>query len=331
LSSQDIRIFISDCSGDATKRERVVHLQNTYPFCNVSIRDQRTAFYQDVVALLETTSSYPYVAICADDDYVSLDYLVRSVDVLDQDRAAVCSAGNYLVWLRDGIIRLGSRNSTETSPVTRLQKSFDPERFNTMLFAVFRRSAMAPWLNFYKGHPMIGPFFDFVHYWSLLAQGTVRCHRKGFYLWTGENWDTPDKADRSRARYYNDVGLPDAFAWFHDLHFAVEGLHFFLGEHSPLLDRGVRAACAQTISSRCMARFRRDVDLNREKYLDLLRDSPQSVQAFQSLVQQQDISPTMLIDLFVTVVAAFSKQQSERYAAHIRASLSRAGMYDPYA
>jgi hypothetical protein len=225
LSSHDIRVFISDCSGDATKREHVMRLRDAHPLCDVRIRPQRTPLYRDVVGLLETASSYPYVAICADDDYVSLDYLVHSIDVLEQDRAAVCSSGNYLIWNSNGTIQRASRDSTEHSPLARLQKSFDPNRFDTVFFAVFRRSAMTPWLNFCKGHPMIGPFFDFIHYWSLLAQGTVRCHQKGFYLWTGENWDTTDSNYRSRARYYKDIGLPDVFASFHDLHFAIEGLH----------------------------------------------------------------------------------------------------------
>jgi hypothetical protein len=133
LSSQNIRVFISDSSGDATKRDHLVRLQHAYPFCDLRIRLERTPLYQDVVALLKLARSYPYVALCADDDYMSLDYLLRSVDVLERDRAAVCSAGNYLVWLSNGTIQLAARESTETSPVVPLQK-FDPNSFNTMFF-----------------------------------------------------------------------------------------------------------------------------------------------------------------------------------------------------
>ena len=147
------------------------------------------------------------------------------------------------------------RDIIEASPVARLAYGFDPNRFNTMFFTVFRRSVMTPWLNFCNGHPMPGPFLDFIHCWSLLAQGMVRCHQRGFYLWTAENWDTPDSSLRNRVRYYNAVGLPDAFHLFHDLHFAVEGLLFFLGEHSPITDWDTRIACAQAVWSRCMDRL----------------------------------------------------------------------------
>jgi hypothetical protein len=83
LSSQDSRFFISDSSCDVTKREHVVRLQAAYPFCAVSIRPQRTPLYQDVVALLEIAKSYSYVAIRADDGYMSWDNLARSVEVLE--------------------------------------------------------------------------------------------------------------------------------------------------------------------------------------------------------------------------------------------------------
>lgn len=328
LSSQDIRVYIFDSSSDATKREYVLRLRDAYPFCDVSIRPQRTPLYPEVMRFLEIAGSYPYVAICADDDYMSLDYVVQSVDVLERDSAAVCSYGNYLVWLSKRSIFLDSRDVTESSPVTRLAHGFDPNRFNTMFFAVFRRNAMTPWLNFCKGHPMAGPFLDFIHCWSLLAQGTVRCHQSGFYLWTGENWDTWNSNLRSRVRYYNAVGLPEAFTPFHDLHFAVEGLHFFLGEHSPITDQDTRMACAQTVWSRCMGRFCKDVQLHRQKYLDLLRHSPQSLQALHTLVQPSNSSPAMLIDQFVTIIEAFSKQHAQRYSAHVRASLSRAALFE---
>ena len=293
------------------------------------IRSQRVPLYQDVVALLETVDSYRYVAICADDDYMSLDYLVQSIDVLEHDSAAVCSAGNYLVWSsKSGTIQLDARDSTEASPVARLQKSFDPDRFNTMFFAVFRRTAMTPWVNFCKGHPMVAPFFDFIHYWSLLAQGTVRCHQQGFYLWTGENWDTFGNNYHSRARYYTDIGLQGNFKLFHDLHFAVEGLHFFLGEHSPVHDHDTRIACAQAVWSRCMARFCRNVRRYPPKFLDPVRDSPEALEALHFLAQPNDSQPTILIDRFVTIIAAFSEQHAKHYAAHVRASLLRANMLE---
>ena len=65
----------------------------------VIIRPQRVRLYADVAALLETVAAYRYVAICGDDDCMSLDYVVQSVDVLEHDSATVCSYGNYLVWL----------------------------------------------------------------------------------------------------------------------------------------------------------------------------------------------------------------------------------------
>lgn len=214
------------------------------------------------------------------------------------------------------------RDIIEASPVARLAYGFDPNRFNTMFFTVFRRSVMTPWLNFCNGHPMPGPFLDFIHCWSLLAQGMVRCHQRGFYLWTGENWDTPDSSLRNRVRYYNAVGLPDAFHLFHDLHFAVEGLHFFLGEHSPITDWDTRIACAQTVWSRCMGRFRPDFDTYQDKYIDALRPAPRALDAVHHLIREDSVD--RVIDWFATIIAVLSEPHAKIYAAHVRASLARA-------
>ena len=325
LSCPDIRVFISDCSGDADKHSYLRRLQADHPFLQVIVRPQRVQLYADVAALLETVEAYRYVAICGDDDYLSLDYLTQSVDVLEHDSATVCSYGNYLVWLNKNIF-LGSPDVTELSPVARLAHGFDPNRYNTLFFAVFRRSAMAPWLNFCNGHPMPGPFLDFIHYWSLLAQGKVRCHQRGFYLWTGENWETPDSYQRSRARYYAAVGLPDAFEPFHDLHFAVEGLHFFLGEHSPITDRNTRIACAQIVWSRCMSRFRLYFS-HHDRCLEALRPAPLALDAVRHLVREATLDVDRIIDWFTTVVAMFSEPHANAYAAHVRASLARALSY----
>jgi glycosyltransferase domain-containing protein len=330
LSRPDIRVFISDSSGDADKHRYLLRLQAGQPFLQVIIRPQRVPLYAKIAALLETVAAYRYVAICGDDDYMSLDYVVQSVDVLERDSATICSHGIYLLWLHKpndlGAIYLGSRDAIQSSPIARLAQGFDPNHFNALFFAVFRRSAMTPWLNFCNGHPMPGPFLDFIHCWSLLAQGMVRCHQRGFYLWTGENWATPDSNLRSRVSYYNAIGLPDAFGPFHDLHFAVEGLHFFLGEHSPITDRETRIACAQTVWSRCMDRFRLEFD--KRSYLDALRPAPRALDAARHLIRERAFDVDRIIDWFTTIVAVYSEPQAKIYAEHVRASLARANILE---
>src|SRR5215471_4461914 len=285
LSSPELHVFISDCSVDSEKHDYLNRLKREYPCVSLVLGKERLPLYRDVSGVLNHIHSYDYLSICADDDYVSLPYITESINLLERDSAAVCSYGNYLLWVNGNMI-IESWEAIYGSPVERLQSAFQPTKFNTLFFAVFRRRAIQPWINFCSGHPMIGPFFDFIHLSSLLVQGSIRRHSDGFYLWTGENWDTKDKNYESKARYYRDVGLPSHFTAFHDLHFAVEGINFFVGEHCPISDLSTRLACAQTIWSRCMVVFREKVHAQGEQYTELLQVSPLAMEAIHFLLQK---------------------------------------------
>jgi glycosyltransferase domain-containing protein len=327
LSSPEIHFLISDCSADPEKKDYLNRLEREHPCVSVVCRPQRTPLYRDLVTLLEQARYYDYVSICADDDYISLPYLTQSIELLDNDKAAVCAYGNYLLWV-NGNIDVDSWEATDSSPVTRLQSVFEPTRFNTLLFSVFRRSAMQPWINFCTDHPMIAAFFDFIHLSSLLVQGTIRHQPNGFYLWTGENWDTSNKNYESKARYYCDVGLPAKFTAFHDLHFAIEGINFFVGEYCPILDLNTRLACAQTIWSRCMTLFRKKVYAQEEDYAQMIAGSSLAIDALRFLLQKEACDDTQILSAFEAILAVFSEPLAKEYAIRFCASVARAKVCD---
>jgi len=323
LSSPNLHVWISDCSADREKKNYLNRLKSQHPFVKLLFHKQRVPLYRDVAASLALMQSYNYLSICADDDHVSLPYLEGSIEVLESDSSCVCSFGNYLLWL-NGSVYFQAVNATDSSPVIRLQQAFDANAFNRLFFTVFRRSAMQPWINFCTGHPLIGAFFDALHHCSLLAQGTVRHQISGFYLWTGENWDTDEKNHEARKRYYADVGLDPEFANFHDLHFGVEGINFFVGEHCPISHLGTRLACAQTIWSSCMASFKEQVLRVEPGYSEALAVSPLAVDALHFLLQKENCDDRQILDAFEAILAVFSAPLAKTYGAHFRRSLARA-------
>lgn len=323
LSGPDMHVWISDCSGDPEKRDFLDGLQRSHPFVRLLSRKQRVPLYPDVAAAMNQMGSYAYVSICADDDYVSLAYLEDSIAFLEKDEASVCSFGNYLLWI-NGSVRWEAWEVADSSPVVRLQRCFGLESWNRLFFAVFRRNALQAWINFCNGHPLIGAFFDAIHFCSLLVQGHVRYQRKGFYLWTGENWETNESNYDSKTRYYRDVGLPSVFAVFHDLHFAVEGINFFIGEHCPISDLDTRLKCAQTVWSGCMSTFREKVKLQENLYAELMAASPLAVDALRFLVQKESCDDRQILVAFEAILARFSEPLAKTYGAHFRESLARA-------
>jgi len=215
----------------------------------------------------------------------------------------------------------------DSSPVTRVQQAFAANAFDRLFFAVFRRSAMQPWINFCTGHPLIGAFFDAIHQCSLLAQGTVRYQSSGFYLWTGENWDTEEKNQAAKSRYYVDAGLDPEFANFHDLHFGVEGINFFIGEHCPITHLGTRLACAQAVWSSCMESFREQVRRAEEGYSEAMSVSPLALDALRFLLQKENCDDRQILDAFEAILAVFSAPLAKAYGAHFRQSLARATVW----
>src|SRR5262249_37361079 len=152
-------------SADTEKHAFLERLKTSHPFVDLLLQTDRQPLYRDVCGLLDATKSYRYVCICADDDHMSFEYLQHSIDALERDATAVCSYGNFLSF-RGGQFFVEHLTSLEPSPVVRLENAFNPRSFNSLFFTVVRRSAMQPWADFCRDHPLIGPFFDFVHFWS---------------------------------------------------------------------------------------------------------------------------------------------------------------------
>jgi glycosyltransferase domain-containing protein len=316
FSSPDLHVFISDCSLNPEKHQQLKVLENLHEFVKIIYQTENIPLYRDVVNMLEVTKDYDFVGIVPDDDYVSLSYIQKSIDTLQQSDDCVCSYGNYLIYQSNGSAFRDSRSAIEETARDRVNTGFNPNYFNTMFFAVFRRSAMQSWMNFCKDHPMISSFFDFLHCLSLMAQGKVICHTEGNFLWTGENWDTPEANGKTRARYYTQIGLSEEFAYFHDLHFAVEGVNFLTGKHSPLSDPVEKVACAQVVWSRCMERFKNDVYRNSTLFEQCLGASPFAIQALNNLLAQEQCDEKNILRWFSEILSVFSFQKSQEYLAH---------------
>lgn len=314
LAGEDLGVVISDCSGDAAKREYLSRLASANPHVRVILNDWKVPLFADVCrAVLQDAGSAEFVGICGDDDYVTLTYIRHSLTLLRDDPGVVCSYGSFIVCQSSQNIFVQSPSVMAERAAERISAGFNPNSFNTAWFAVFRRQALVPWTAFCANHPLMAPFFDFIHYISLLAQGKVKTHNLGYYFWTAENWDTPEKNWKSRSRYYAVAGVPDKFVYFHDLHFATECANYLLGKHSPLVDPQERLSCAQVAWDICINRFRIDLGNNRQFFRELLGGRPAPVEALHDIVNLQSCAGTSRIDWFATILGVFSADCASRY------------------
>lgn len=314
FADEDLHIVFSDCSGDPKKHEYLLRLSAENPCIKAILHPARVSLYSDISSLIRLhTADSEYIAICGDDDYVSLDYLRHSLSVLKAQKQAVCSLGNYIICLSNKSTAIDSRSFMENSALERVRNGFTPKAYNTFFFAVFRHKALLPWANFCADHPLIAGFFDFIHCISLLAQGKIIAHDHGHYLWTGENWETAEKQMDSRERHYQAAGVPRNFYTFHHLHFAMECVNFLLGRHSPVKDNNEALACAQIAWDRCMELYKKDVRLNEATYLQLLKHRSQAIEALRHLIHLPACNDPQRIACFVEILSCFSVPMAQRY------------------
>lgn len=317
LAANNVKVIISDCSNSENKQKLITSLANNNINIKSQIHNYKIPLYTDISKIiLEKTSESDFIAIVGDDDLFSIDYVFESVNTLNENIDAVCSYGNYVISLTNKKLFIDSRSSLENNAIERISKGFSPNYFNTMFFAVFRRNALLSWANFTESHPIPAVFFDFIHCLSLMAQGKIITHQKGHYLWTGENWDTPASNANSRSRHYQNLGLPEAFTLFHDLHFAIEIANFFLGKYKPIANHQENLICAQHGWDQCMSRFRNQLNSNQQLYVSALNGNQIALSALQALYHQNQCDKSENIQQFVNIISHFSPEHGRKYFSH---------------
>ena len=313
------RLVISDCSGEPEKVAFIRELAGRSRNVIAAFRPERVPLYRDVASTIQRRCQQDeFVSIVADDDVVTHDYIKHSETVLSANTDAVCSYGRYVIAQTSGKTFIDSRSVLASSAGQRIEECFDPNQFNTMFFATFRRRALQPWAVFTENHPAAGAFFDFIHCLSLMAQVTIIAHERGHYLWTGENWDTPDENLRSRARHYRSMGLPEQFASFFDLHFAVECINF-LGSQAAPPTAPRTAQIMQVVWNRCFSRFRTAVDINPNLYTNLLAASATARAGLDALLTSPQLTHREIVNHMAAIIAVFSEPVAQRYASFFSA------------
>lgn len=315
FTDSSTRLIVSDCSGDPEKVSFVGELARRASNVTAVVHSGRVPLYRDVASLiLHRCQQDDFVSIVGDDDVVTHEYLKHSEAVLGEHPDAVCSYGKYVIAQTSGRTFIDSRSVLASAAAQRIEECFNPNEFNTMFFATFRRSALQPWAVFTEHHPAAGAFFDFIHCLSLMVQGKIIAHDRGHYLWTGENWDTPDENLQSRARHYRSMGLPDQFAHFFDLHFAVECMNFLASQAAPPTAPHTNHIM-QVVWNRCFSRFRMAVELNPNFYSNLVASNASAQAGLAALLTSKQLMHRDIVNHMAAIVAVFSEPVAQRYSS----------------
>ncbi|MBC8126641.1 MAG: glycosyltransferase [Gloeobacteraceae cyanobacterium ES-bin-144] len=311
------RVIIADNSTNPEKHDFLRHLVREHPQVQLHLHSDNIGGMKNLGYLLEHSADSDFVALCSDDDHLSLEFVTSSLEIIDKNPKASGVAGHLLALHSNGSCSSENFSLTSGESFSRLSTWFDPNTFNLVLYSVFRRSALQPWVDFCHKHPMRAAFFDFLITISAFSRGQLLRHAKGAYLWSAGNWDTPEINFNSRTRWYKDIGMPEQFTMYFDLHFAVECAAFLLGRHSPVIETEQRGRCANVLWERCMNRFRQAVMQNESAFIAPLAHCPDAFEALKILFNHQSEPDAALLMLFPRVIAAFSPEIAEKYTDHL--------------
>jgi len=321
-SRADLPVYIGDNSALATKHEQLLALARSFPHVHLLLYPTNVGAFQNFLNLLEASKPHPLLAFATDDDRVSLTYIDRGFSDLRADASVSRSAGLMIRVQSDGRVEVDPKASLAKSPSARIAEYFNPNSFNTIYYSVFRRADISPWLAFRHQHPLPGIFFDFLVTLSTLAAGKFVRHSEGHHLYHSENWDQPQVNHNSIAASYLSLGLPAEFSFFHDFHFAVECLNFFLGRNSPVREKEEALRCADIAWSRCFSRYVATHVASEQVFEALIKRDPVISVGMQKLISQGRVSVEEVLSLFLLILSVFSSDLCERYRKYLRDTYS---------
>ena len=317
FSSDTIRVMIADNSTLPAKHQYLRELAKTVPGVEIHIHEKNIGGMQNVLYLLEHSRDSEYVALCSDDDTLTMDFVETSLELLHGQPTASGAAGHLVALHSNGTSSFEPAVICGDSATDRIAGWFNPSSFNLLIYSVLRRSDLQPWIEFNRHHPMRSAFFDFLLTTAVAARGPVKRHASGAYIWRADNWDTPGRNFASRCGWYRELGLPESFAIFFDLHFAVEQAVFLLGRHSPVISPQDRAGCAEVTWSRCINRFRQAVAQQEGAYVAAVNGTPRAVDVLRAFYHHDGCPSPELIRHFPVLLAEFSPSLAEAYSQHL--------------
>jgi len=324
LASDEIAVFIADNSENKQKHEFLGRLEslhaNVHTFCH-----DRNIGALDNWRFLLAASSLMYCLFVSDDDLFTASFVESGLHQLESDSDASAAAGTLLMTMSGNRIMVANRMRLESSAYERCV-NFRIGGGNSLPNSMARRRALDPFVRYQENHPLKASFFDWLMGYTLLAQGTYRTEDVGYYIYDASNWEDAEQCWKSNAKFYVAAGLPEGFTWFHELYWAVEFVHFFLGQYSPVADPRQRVDCAQHFYGDRMNVFRQlwNHPSAQASLGNFFSKNPGARSSVAAIVANDDALNPQVFKWFADLLAAFDGLIARAYGDFVTSSLETA-------
>lgn len=322
LASDDVAVLIADNSEKPEKWAFLDKLAALSDNVHVHCHPENVGALRNWQFLFDR-ANLPYYQVIGDDDVCMPEAIEAGVSMLDTEPlTATASAPFVMINSRNEMIRANGARLEDTAAARCI--AFRIGGGNSLPNSMARRGAVQPFLDYLAAHPLRASFFDWLMGFTLLAAGRYRTTAKGYYFYDVANWESPEACWNSNAGYYRQAGLPEQFTVFHELYWAVETVHFFMGAFSPIANEAERRAATAHVYADRIAEFRAMYRDHRATLEKMVESSPGAVEAMQRLVANTDPQRPELFEWFGRILAAFDRDAALAYVDFVQSSLARA-------
>lgn len=251
VAGAEVAVLIADNSENPEKHQFLQDINRINPHVITVFHEKNIGAQHNFYYLLDWSKNVEFVAIMADDDWMSPTYFVDAYKtLLDNPEANAAEAGTTFIDFGDGeLIKSNQPSMCGQTPIERI-RHWNGFAGRITMYNTSRRATLEAALQFLRTSPLHGMIlFEDVFELSRLATGDFLSvsGRGCFVHYPALDSRAGDATQRYYDLLYKDVGLHYQFVYFTGLTTAIQCALFLMGNYSPISDPVQKAICGQYV------------------------------------------------------------------------------------
>ena len=315
VASEEVAVLIADNSEDTEKQEFLAKIRSANPHVIAVTHEKNIGASANFNYLFEWSRPVEFIAMMADDDWMSPAYHVDAYkQLLDRPDASSAEVGITLLNLGDGKFRIGSQPSIRgSSPIERIRQ-WNGLAGRATMYNASRRAAVEAACEFLDLTPLQGwSLAEDIWELSRLASGNfLNIPGQNCFVHYAAHCSPGQEIQQQYELCCKGAGLQLPFAYFLGLSTAIQCGLFLMGNRSPISDPLEKERCGQYVFGNLfkgmfLPRFAGEA--GPELVTDLFKDYPAAMTGFSQYYAPSFAREPLLdrpfIDWFVEVIKVF--------------------------
>lgn len=251
VASTEVAVLIADNSENPEKHLFLQDINRINPNVLVASHEKNIGAQNNFYYLLDWSKNVEFVAIMADDDWMSPTYFVDAYKtLLDNPTANAAEAGTTFVDFGNGELIKSNQPSMRGQTAIERMTQWNGFAGRITMYSTSRRTTLEAALQFLRATPFHGiTLLEDLFELSRLATGDfLSASGHGCFVhYPAHDSHFGDANKRYYDLLYKDLGIQYQFVYFAGLTTAIQCAMFLMGKYSPIIDPVQKAICGQHI------------------------------------------------------------------------------------